>query len=434
MLNLLNCLVRKTYKNINMKTIKIMLLVALIATLKMNGQNDRFNPNRFSEIIDSNNYSATTTYDFHNSQPKVFNINFYFLGLTTGGGFPSGIFNEDYALKDIAALNIAFNQYNIFFKYRGNQVYSEIYNGSELTNQYDIHIIDRMYEVAQNQGTDNNINIVYSHTNCQPVLGSADIYKKVISLWYCHDAQNYLIYQMGHLLGLLKTHQDTAKRTTQIQTDNYCSGLNFNSTTLNGPDFSNIDLQPENVTRNIDNPNYNASIAGDMVVDTPACFKGSEDNYCHFGGTGEGITFEYLSHPNIVDNSPEHLIYENVDILNFMSFSYAHDGLRHFTDGQGVRMRETIAIPSLNFSVVETSIASLYEPYKTESIPWAGDITTTDNLDGTAEECTLRGSTIHHYFQPGFDYVFYNYGVNNIDHSNSSHELPNVEDIGIVDL
>ena len=374
-----------------MKTItKILLLVVLISTLTTNGQNDYFNPDDFLEIKNSSNYSASTTYDFDNSQPKVFNVNFYFLDLTTGGGFPSTYFNEDYALKNIAALNIAFNQFNIFFKYRGNQVYSQIYNGSELTNQSDNRIINRMYEVAQNQGTDNNINIVYSHTNCQPVLGSANIYKKVVSLWYCHSAQNYLIYQMGHLLGLLKTHQDTYGQNSGIYTDeNYCNPNNFNSTELKAPDFSNNILQPENVTRDINNPNYNANIAGDMVVDTPACFKGSEDNYCHYDGTGSEATYEYIPHSSIVDNSLEHLLYENVDVLNFMSYHYAHAGLRHFTDGQGIRMRETIAIPSLNFDDVSTDIASLYEPYK-------------NTYYGA-------GPTLPNHrplFQPGFDYYF----------------------------
>ena len=133
----------------------------------------------------------------------------------------------------------------------------------------------------------------------------------MISLRYCEAEPNHLIYQMGHLFGLLKTHQDTAEYNSGIYTDvNYCNldASTFYSTQLKSPNFNGTNLLPENVTRDINNINYNANIAGDMVVDTPACFKGSEDNYCHYSNNAttqnNATSYEYISQPSIVDNSP----------------------------------------------------------------------------------------------------------------------------------
>jgi len=117
-----------------MKKINQIILLTFIffSFSKVNGQyyyaNDYFNPNRAYEILDTDNYSASTTYDFYNAEPKTFNVHFYGLE-TTDGNNPSQL-DENYSLEVIAKLNIAFNPYNIFFKYRGYDYYSEIYNGS----------------------------------------------------------------------------------------------------------------------------------------------------------------------------------------------------------------------------------------------------------------------------------------------------------------
>jgi len=171
-----------------------------------------------------------------------------------------------------------------------------------------------------------------------------------------------------------------------------------------------------------------------MVTDTPACFRGSEHNFCHLYAGCDDIR-EYIINQNIVDNSPEHLMYENVDLLNFMNLQYSYlprFEIQHFTNGQGVRMRETIAIPSLNFDNVSTTVASLYEPYKVETIETIStDIhSLTDNGDGTAEVCRLKSFTLSHYFQPGFDYNFYS-SPNNFKHHNDKEDLYGILDEGV---
>jgi len=189
----------------------LVLLIILLSISKMYGQYslsmDYFISNDFSEILNINNYSTTTSYDFYNSEPKIFNVHFYGLE-TTDGEYPSSL-DENYALQQIAALNIAFNPYNIFFKYRGYDHYSEIYNGSELINESHRTIMNRMYEVAQIDGNDNSINIVLHHTVCTNDKGSADIYKKIISLRYCTSHSRNVIFQMGHIFGLLKSYRGT---------------------------------------------------------------------------------------------------------------------------------------------------------------------------------------------------------------------------------
>jgi len=193
----------------------------------------------------------------------------------------------------------------------------------------------------------------------------------------------------------------------------------------------------ENVTRDINNPSYNANIAGDFVTDTPACFRGSEFNFCHLIPQPNGncvITYDYIPHSDITDNSSEHVMFENIDILNFMSLLQKDANIMHFTSGQGVRMRETIAISSLNFDAVSTTLASLYEPYKIDTIETiSNDIhSLTDNGDGTAEVCRLKSFTLNHYFQPGFDYEFYQGNTTNTTHQVDKYALYGILDEGIL--
>jgi hypothetical protein len=247
-----------------------------------------------------------------------------------------------------------------------------------------------MFEVAQNEGQDNNINIVLHHVNCNNDKGSANIYKKIISLRYCTSSPTRVIYQMGHLLGLFKTQQGTSNSGSIPLLDPPCITDGNYEEAFDKLFLPNFNGNSENITRDIANPDYNADTAGDMVADTPACFRGSEHNFCH--KEFPYSTWEFIENPSIVDNSSEHLMYQDVDLFNFMSLMYSYLpplNSQHFTNGQGVRMRETIAIPSLNFDAVSTSIDALYEPYK-------------NTYYGA-------GPTLPNHrplFQPGFDYYF----------------------------
>ena len=396
------------------KITKMLLLMVLLAVSKIYGQyypaNDYFTAANFPEILDANNYSASTDFNSFSFQPKVYNVHFYGLRIA---GSTTTIVTENYALERIAALNIAFNPYNIFFKYRGFDYYNEIYNGSELTNQSHNTIINRMYEVAQSEGKDNNINIVLHHETCANDKGSADINKKIISLRYCTAQPFRVVYQMGHLLGLLKTYRGTGGGdVAQAIPLNECANHIPSYDKLMVPNHSNS-YDPENVTRDPSNAYYNADTTGDRVTDTPAAFRCSELNYCHLDYPNS--TFQYITDPSITDNSPDHLMYDLGDLLNFMCLRYSNGnnplfGMFYFTSGQGVRMRETIAIPSLNFSAVETTVASLYEPYKvlentTSNTNTAASRTVSlpSNIDFTAYLHVVRIA----YYQPGFDYEVY---------------------------
>jgi hypothetical protein len=54
----------------------------------------------YSEILNTSNYSASTTFDFYNSEPKTFNVHFYGLEATDGNN-PSPL-DENYCLEVIA--------------------------------------------------------------------------------------------------------------------------------------------------------------------------------------------------------------------------------------------------------------------------------------------------------------------------------------------
>jgi len=356
---------------------------------------DYFDTHLYPEISNSDNYSAGTDLNSIDLTPKVFNVHFYGLERTTEPYTGSDALTEELALERIAQLNIAFNPYNVFFKYRGYSHYSEIYDGDELSNINNHSIImNRMDEVIESDGNSDKINIILHHPgSCTNDKGSTDIYNKILSLRYCTSEDYRLIYQMGHLFGLFKTQRGVSCNfDDNIPQDPYCNDT-FPNELVVPNHLSNPVGDPENVTRDPDNPYYNANIAGDMVVDTPACFMGSEFNYCHSSDT----SFEYLAHSDIVDDSPEHLMYVDVDIKNFMSAFYGYGGGKkrtHFTPGQGVRMRETIEIPSLNFLEVETIIESLYEPYKDNATVATSDF-------------------VKHYYQPGFNYKFVNCNAHN---------------------
>lgn len=129
-----------------------------------------------------------------------------------------------------------------------------------------------------------------------------------------------LIHEVGHNLGLRHTHRGW-------QSSNLC----------------------ESVTRDVNDPDYNADVAGDYVIDTnaapefyqylyltPNCQYYDDDEY-----VGDG---EFLH----CDDEPYNLDIE--DIQNFMAWTHCPETI--FTTGQKIRMHETIQNCQSTFSNV----------------------------------------------------------------------------------
>lgn len=343
-------------------------------------------------------YSYSTDETFLKSfEPVVFNIKFWQVNAPDGTN-PSPI-SETMALGAVANLNIEFNKYNIFFKYYGfneydspNNVVQEIYdysisacvpvldpNGNPVLDSDGFGILNRcqiseLYAAAANDGAyaANSFN-VYVPYECQQFGGGANYYHTKSVIPSGNILKKTFIHEVGHSLGLRHTHN------------------NYDSSSC------------EHVTRDPTNPDYNAETRGDYVVDTNAvpsfigeycreynlpsseCSSNGGQYYayyidpitCEYTGTGEDCLYE----PYTIDFS---------DTKNYMSYTRnTCDG--QFTTGQGIRMQETIVADSNGrYAMAETSISSLYEPYK-GAYYFAGP--TQDPQDRPL-------------FQPGFEYRF----------------------------
>ena len=146
----------------------------------------------------------------------------------------------------------------------------------------------------------------------------------------------------------------------------------------------------ENTTRDPNNQHFNATIAGDRVVDTAA------NSGFYLPGIDPNTNYPYIDANckyvgNETDNSPENVPYNIFlhDVANMMTDAYECDNSL-ITSGQGVRMRETIGIYQNLFNPLITDVASLYEPY-------AGEYYNAGPYD------PLQYRPL---FQPGFEYRF----------------------------
>jgi hypothetical protein len=290
-------------------------------------------------------------------EPVVFNIFFWRIVQDNGNPGPEHI-NEQDVLKAVAKMNIIFNQYNIFFKYRGfDDIESTaIYipeKPSDLANW-----IDEYPGPSEDVINPNTLNMYIPYDFVQNYGGSATLFgtrsivkRELFTTWG-------MIHELGHNMGLVHTFQ-----------------------------FYNVppgeEDECEHVTRVETDPDYNADTNGDRVTDTAATLilraYNTDDQTC-----------EYLGNDADCQGDPYQIFDE--DVRNYMNYVPEVLACGHiFSVGQAIRMREAIDIDCYGkyAAVMTYDVASLYEPYK-------GDY-------------YLVGPTMPTHkplFQPGFDYRF----------------------------
>lgn len=265
-------------------------------------------------------------------------------------------------MQAVANLNILYNKYNIYFKYRG---YEEI-NSPELPDD------PNGYYILEN---------IYDYYGLVDWAKDNDYFKE--------DAMN--VYAFGWSenaggIGPFKQNHcgvSSSNLTTFLMLHEIGHNLDLRHTR------SSSGISGERVTRDPNNPNYNANTHGDKVIDTaanPGYRDGDQYPFVNLE------TCEYENDGNQRDYVGELYVPTRDDVRNVMSNAYpCMDLSSPLSFGQGIRARETlISDTNGKFAPVKTTIESLYEPYKGEYFVESG----------TNDELYLP------LFQPGFDYKF----------------------------
>jgi len=294
-----------------------------------------------------------------NLEPLVYNI--YFWGINDELG-TTPVLTEDDVLLAVANLNLAYNEFNIFFKYKGlDHFLSNTYYS--LTTEIDFY---DLVDFAEDNGyiEENSFN-VFVPADIEDYTGIAQYYNKTrIGVKFDRLTDGYIMaHEIGHCFDLIHTFYA----------------------------HDNSSGECERVTRDVTALDYNATTHGDRVVDTAACSENYSTDSCLYDDDKTdcvGTPYE---------------IFEK-DIRSFMG--YRHGDCRDsFTVGQKIRIREAITYDELgNFAEAQTTIASLYAPYKGEYY-----------LGGPALPASDKP-----LFQPGFDYSFIECRCANNDNSNCS--------------
>jgi hypothetical protein len=351
----------------------------------------------------SNVYSySTNSDDIANFDIKVFNIKFWQINAPDGSN-PAPL-SENMVLEAVANLNIEFNKYKIYFKYRGygefdspSDVIQKVYdysipgcttvtdqNGNPVIDPDGYGVLNRcqigalMSDAANNGAYDPTAFNVYVPYECQQFGGGAYYSNTKSIIPTANILKSTFKHEVGHTFGLRHTFE------------------NYNAAD-NDPSKCYL---VEHVTRDPNDPDFNADTRGDFVVDTNAVPKFSSE-YCRENGlptsacsTNSGFYAYYIDPIDCLYfgfgtdclNEP-YTIYLS-DTKNFMNYGISTCS-DQFTPGQGIRMQETIFEDSNGrFAQASTDISELYEPYKGEYYV-AGPLPPQKPL-----------------FQPGFNYYF----------------------------
>ncbi len=315
--------------------------------------------------------------EYTDAEPIVLNI--YFWQVKGPNGEYNGDFTEYKALEAVANLNINYNQFNIFFKYRGYDSFDtpnvpkrryEDVNGNyecvDYPGEYDpdgYGIVDRcQISALWNFATINSYVVedainVYVPYQANFFGGAVPYYETKKSIVPLYNLNNLVLpHETGHNLGLRHT------------TD----GWRYNDNS-NDP----CGYTCEHATRNPEDEVYNAHCKGDRITDTNAVPEFKREHYYEL--IDEGYSEAYAEANYIPYNYIEDCVYTNVlgddcqttlytitheDVINVMLPAHPCEEYV-FTPGQGIYLREIIESSSV-LQTVLTDVASLYEPYRGE--------------------------------------------------------------------
>ncbi len=353
------------------------LLLILVANLNLFSQEPlQCGEDIHPGLIDESIYTHTAQRSSTDTQKYVFNIFFHVIRDSNGNNVTNTTEND---IQDaVAMLNVTYNQFDIYFKYRG---FDYIDDSSLLTIDYVSNDPNNEYQQLYNRPEFRNdafnlfiVDVVHFNGGNAAGIGARPGILSVFNKDYLLSAT--LPHEIGHNFNLLHTYQG----------------------------WNSLDCEHVN--------GDNCDTAGDLVCDTPASYPFPPEDIVNFEYCNGNADYQNLEGATDCIG----YLYVDVPIHNFMSSNrflaqnYYNNMRREFTPGQGVRMRETIAnYMNSIYQPTQTTIASLYEPYEENTPVEIGEIhfTLQDNL---AVGVPYYWAPLKHFgykFQKGFDYEVY---------------------------
>lgn len=310
-------------------------------------------------------YSYSTDSQYFDTECEPIILNIYFWGIMHPDGVDYYPEQANDALTGIANLNILFNQFNIFFKYKGFKKVLSPALPDDPNGHFVLESTTDFYDL-----------ISWADTNGYKRADSFNVYVYGWAKGFGGISPGYNVTTCGVSASGLPD---------RLLTHEISHNLNLMHTR------SSRGINGERVTRNPNDPNYNADTHGDRVVDTAA-----NPGYRDANGDYPYINLNDCTYDNDgtqVDYDLDPYVPTHQDVINIMSNAYiCMDQYSPLTIGQGIRAREAL-INDVNghFAPTLNTIESLYEPYAGEYF-----------------YSSSQGSPVLYkpLFQPGFDYRF----------------------------
>ena len=343
----------------------------------------------------------------------VFNVKFHYIVDGTTGGATSAL-GIDQAMNAIMILNTNYNQFNIFFKFKGFDKITapQFMNINAEVNTPDVSPSDPTFTAMIGYSKTGMANPVYDYNAMN--LFVVDKIDKKMSTGLAQAAGVAYIPGIDSAFSVLQFL--TATLPHEI-----AHNFNVQHTWENSGDYFSVN----NVATWVPNPageHVNAdnwATAGDFIQDTPAAHRLNRAGFINVLDP-----CQYVNPNQIKDYIG--VVYNNVPYKNFMSTDNGCrklatggtmlPGIAEFTAGQGSYIRNHLAAyinsPTnvIGYANAKTTVQSLYEPY--DKIPLLGGITsiTDDGIpNGLSMVCRTLGGYTYKY-QKGFNYTFNRYG------------------------